>query len=322
MDLLNELWKINELLTKALEQYKARGREYAKAYRDYRVLLAQELLKLKADGMPVTIAYDIARGTEEVAKAKEQETISESLYNSCQEAINTYKLQIKILQEQINKGVCKWRLVMKKNISVGDIIGDYVILEELERKNSQHRYKVMCNNCKEISTKYKHHLIRNTKCPHLRFDKKYGKLQIVEKTQKRYKGNVIYKCVCDCGKVCYKNTDELTQKYSLKSCGCDRQSNLENNTERLKESIKKYYKENTFLCSLTSRTSEHTTPVKGVYIEARTQKYCAHIHLKGKKYFLGRFNTLEAATKARKLAEDILFEPIIEKYKNELKGKH
>jgi len=103
MDLLNELWKINELLTKALEQYKQRGKEYAKAYRDYRVLLAQELLRLKADGMPVTIAYDIARGTEEVAKAKEQEIISESLYNSCQEAINTYKLQIKILQEQINK---------------------------------------------------------------------------------------------------------------------------------------------------------------------------------------------------------------------------
>lgn len=103
MDLLNELWKINELLTKALEQYKQRGREYAKAYRDYRVLLAQELLRLKAEGMPVTIAYDIARGTKEVADAKEQEIINESLYNSCQEAINTYKLQIKILQEQINK---------------------------------------------------------------------------------------------------------------------------------------------------------------------------------------------------------------------------
>ena len=103
MDLLNELWKINKLLTQALEQYKQRGREYAQAYRNYRVLLAQELLRLKNDGMPVTIAYDIARGTEEVAKAKEQEIIKESLYNSCQEAINTYKLQIKILQEQINK---------------------------------------------------------------------------------------------------------------------------------------------------------------------------------------------------------------------------
>lgn len=103
MDLLEEMWKINGLLTKALEQYKERGREYAKAYRDYRVMLAKELLRLKADGMPVTIAYDIARGKPEIADAKEKEIIQESLYDSCKEAINTYKLQIKILQEQINK---------------------------------------------------------------------------------------------------------------------------------------------------------------------------------------------------------------------------
>lgn len=103
MDLLQELWKIKDLLTKALEQYKTRGQEYAKCYRDYRVKVAQELLKLKADGMPATIAYDIARGKEEVAEAKEKEIIAECMYKSCQEAINTYKLQIKILQEQINK---------------------------------------------------------------------------------------------------------------------------------------------------------------------------------------------------------------------------
>ena len=103
MDLLQEMWRINELLTKALEQFKARGIEYAKSYANYRKLVAQELLRLKSDGMPVTIAYDIARGKEEVANAKQEEIINEALYKSCQEAINTYKLQIKILQEQINK---------------------------------------------------------------------------------------------------------------------------------------------------------------------------------------------------------------------------
>ena len=87
MNLLQELNRINELLTKALEQYKTRGQEYAKCYRDYRVKVAQELLKLKADGMPVTIAYDIARGKEEVAEAKEKEIIAECMYKSCQEAI-------------------------------------------------------------------------------------------------------------------------------------------------------------------------------------------------------------------------------------------
>lgn len=103
MDLLEEMKKLKTLLNTALAELKNRGTTYAKTYANYRKLLAQELLKLKAEGMPVTIAYDIARGKEEIANAKEQEIIAETLYKSCQEAINSYKLQMKILQEQIEK---------------------------------------------------------------------------------------------------------------------------------------------------------------------------------------------------------------------------
>ena len=103
MEEIQKMQELNTYLTTALAEYKKRGTDYAKSYKNYRVLLSQELLKLKAEGMPVTIAYDIARGTEQVANAKEQEIITECLYKSCQEAINTYKLQIKILQENINK---------------------------------------------------------------------------------------------------------------------------------------------------------------------------------------------------------------------------
>ena len=102
MEELQKLEELNNLLTSALSEYKKRGQDYAKAYRDYRVKIAQKLLELKAEGMPVTISYDIARGDEEVAKAKEQEIITECLYKSCQEAINVYKLKIKILQSQID----------------------------------------------------------------------------------------------------------------------------------------------------------------------------------------------------------------------------
>lgn len=102
MEELQKLEELNNLLTSALSEYKKRGQDYAKAYKNYRVKVAQKLLQLKAEGMPVTISYDIARGDEEVANAKEQEIITESLYNSCKEAILTYKLQIKILQAQIN----------------------------------------------------------------------------------------------------------------------------------------------------------------------------------------------------------------------------
>lgn len=103
MEELQKLEELNNLLTSALSEYKKRGQDYAKAYRDYRIKVAQKLLQLKADGMPATISYDVARGDEEVAKAKEQEIITECLYKSCQEAINVYKLKIKILQQQINK---------------------------------------------------------------------------------------------------------------------------------------------------------------------------------------------------------------------------
>lgn len=103
MEEIQKMQELNTYLTTALAEYKKRGTDYAKAYKNYRILLSQELLKLKAEGMPVTIAYDIARGTEQVANAKEQEIITECLYKSCQEAINTFKLQIKILQENINK---------------------------------------------------------------------------------------------------------------------------------------------------------------------------------------------------------------------------
>lgn len=102
MEELQELEKLKNLLTSALSEYKKRGQDYAKAYKNYRIKVAQKLLLLKAEGMPVTISYDIARGDEEVANAKEQEIITECLYKSCQEAVNVYKLQIKILQSQIN----------------------------------------------------------------------------------------------------------------------------------------------------------------------------------------------------------------------------
>lgn len=103
MDILQELNNKKNLLDKALSEYKGRGIDYANAYKNYRIAVAKELLRLRDEGMPVTIAYDIARGNEEVAELKRQEIIMESLYKNCQEAINSYKLQMKILQEQYNK---------------------------------------------------------------------------------------------------------------------------------------------------------------------------------------------------------------------------
>lgn len=103
MDILLELNEKKKLLDKALNEYRNRARDYANAYKNYRVAVAKELIRLRDEGMPATIAYDVARGNESIAELKRVEIVTEGLYKSCQEAINSYKLQMKILQEQYNK---------------------------------------------------------------------------------------------------------------------------------------------------------------------------------------------------------------------------
>lgn len=92
-----------KLLNKAVEEIPKRSKEYAKWYREYRVLLRQQLMQERLNGTPVTIAYDIARGEEQVANAKEQEIISKGMLDSCYEAINVYKLETKVLTNYFDK---------------------------------------------------------------------------------------------------------------------------------------------------------------------------------------------------------------------------
>ena len=103
MDLLNELqMRINELNV-SIKSLRNTGREYAEAYTEYRIKLAQKLVELKNGGMPVTIAYDVARGDKEIAKAKYNEIAKETVYKANQEAINSIKLQIRIIESQLQR---------------------------------------------------------------------------------------------------------------------------------------------------------------------------------------------------------------------------
>lgn len=103
MDLYNDINdKIREL-TASVSGLRTTGREYAEAYRTYRILLAKELLRLKQEGMPVTIAYDIARGQEVVANAKFDELNTEAIYRSNLEGIQAIKTQLRVLENQYDK---------------------------------------------------------------------------------------------------------------------------------------------------------------------------------------------------------------------------
>lgn len=102
-DLVNVLNdKINQLDI-SVRQLRKSGEDYARAYTDYRVALAEELIKLKDKGHAITLAGDIARGKREIAQLKFKEITTEAIYKANQESILALKLQIKLLDNQITR---------------------------------------------------------------------------------------------------------------------------------------------------------------------------------------------------------------------------
>lgn len=103
MDLYNEIQEKSKYLDNSVKMLRKTGSEYAKAYTDYRVALAKELMILKNEGYAITLAGDIARGKPEIARLKFEEISKEAIYKANLESINVLKLQIKILENQIER---------------------------------------------------------------------------------------------------------------------------------------------------------------------------------------------------------------------------
>jgi hypothetical protein len=65
--------------------------------------MRKKILEERAKGTPVTIISDVCRGDPEVAKLRLERDIAKTVYESAQEAINGYKLQIRILDAQVER---------------------------------------------------------------------------------------------------------------------------------------------------------------------------------------------------------------------------
>ena len=102
-DLIQEIGAKSALLDAAIKQLGIRGRAYAQAEHDYRVAMRKVILEERANGTPVTIISDLCRGEPEIAKLRLERDIAKTVYESAQEAINGYKLQIRILDSQIER---------------------------------------------------------------------------------------------------------------------------------------------------------------------------------------------------------------------------
>ena len=103
MDLLEELQIKTQELDKSIKSLRHTGTEYAEAERSYKVTLRQEALKLRSSDMPVTLIQQVVYGVPEVAEKRFTRDVAEAVYKANQEAINSIKLQIRILDAQINR---------------------------------------------------------------------------------------------------------------------------------------------------------------------------------------------------------------------------
>jgi len=102
-DLFLELREKQQYLETALGELGKRGRAKADAERNYRVALAKMILKERDKGTPVTIISDLCRGDGEIAKLKFERDVAEVMFSSAMEAIQTFKLAIRMLDAQISR---------------------------------------------------------------------------------------------------------------------------------------------------------------------------------------------------------------------------
>ena len=104
MELYEELAQKNQELTQSIKLLRQNGIKLAEKERDYKIKLRQEALKLRSEkGMPVTLISQIIYGVPEVAELRFERDVAEAMYNANQEHINTTKLQIRILEGQLNR---------------------------------------------------------------------------------------------------------------------------------------------------------------------------------------------------------------------------
>ena len=104
MDLFNEIQSLTEKLNVSIRSLAKNGRAFATAERDYKITLREEALKLRQeDNLPVTLIQQVIYGVPVVAKKRFERDIAETMYQVNLESINSTKLQIRILENQLSR---------------------------------------------------------------------------------------------------------------------------------------------------------------------------------------------------------------------------
>ena len=145
-------------------------------------------------------------------------------------------------------------------------------------------------------------------------------ITLLEKTDKKRRGAILWKCKCFCGNIF------LAEAYRIKngeisSCGCKRKVFRKDNFKKARKELSKGFKDGTFLNLIENNKvrKNNKSGINGISIKQNkySTSYIVRICVQGKNIRIGTYRDIEDAIKARKEAEDKYFKPILDKYKKE-----
>lgn len=102
-DLFQQIEHLQKKLDISVSSLRKTGQDMAEKERIYRMTYTAEVLKLRDQGMPVTLISNVAPGLKPVADAKYDYIVAEAMYSANQDAINSYKLQLRLLDAQLGR---------------------------------------------------------------------------------------------------------------------------------------------------------------------------------------------------------------------------
>lgn len=103
MDLYTQLQEKTRDLDFSIKQLRISGTEYAEAERDYKIKLREECLKLRDAGTAIGMINMTAYGIPSVADARFQRDVKETIYRANLEAIQSIKLQMRLIENQLQR---------------------------------------------------------------------------------------------------------------------------------------------------------------------------------------------------------------------------
>lgn len=99
----DEIEKKSKHLDDAIEQLATNGIDLANKEKDYKIALNKKALELRAEDMPVTLINQVIYGYDDIALLRLARDTAQVKYNANLEYINTIKLQIRILENQMQR---------------------------------------------------------------------------------------------------------------------------------------------------------------------------------------------------------------------------